>query len=293
MRVLVATDGSTDAKNAVGWVRRLPLPPDTRYLVVSAVDAPVLPALPERDDDPRQLWVREAQAAVDEARAALDGATVDGRVIEGDARDAIVTAAREWGAELVVLGARGLSAAKELLLGSVSIGVARHAPCPVLVCKSPPRAVRTITIAHDGSAGAHDALQVAAGWPLPSHTLVRVIGVAESVRYPSTAPGILASWLRGAIAAVEAERRAALEATLAAEVAGLRARVSMVEVRVTVGSPASEILRYADIADTDLLVMGARGLGTMKRLLLGSVSEAVLRHATCPILVARAPTSDG
>lgn len=294
MRVLIATDGSADAKNAVEWVRHLPLPEDTRYLVVSALAPPLLPALPESADDPRQIWIREAHAAIDDARAALGRrGLVDGRVIEGEAREAIVATAEQWSADLVVLGARGLSAVKEFLLGSVSLGVARHAPCPVLVCKGAARAVRTITFAHDGSAGARDALRVAARWPLSARMRLRVIGVVEPVRYPSTAPGILAGWLRGAIAEVEAERRVALEATLATEVAGLRGRVSTVDLSVAVGLPALEILRYTDVTDSDLLVLGARGLGTMKRLLLGSVSEAVLRHAMCPVLIVRAPGSNG
>jgi nucleotide-binding universal stress UspA family protein len=86
---------------------------------------------------------------------------------------------------------------------------------------------------------------------------------------------------------VEHERCAALERALTPEIEALRARVTTADLSIAVGHPAPEILRYADVTDTDLLVVGARGLGTMKRLLLGSVSEAVLRHAACPVLVVR------
>jgi nucleotide-binding universal stress UspA family protein len=230
MRVMVATDGSIDAKAAVEWARRLPSP---------------------------------------------------------GPRETIIETADDWAADLIVMGARGLSAVKELLLGSVSLGVARHASCPVLVCKGAPRAVRTVTIAHDGSAGACDALRFVGAWPLPATTAVRVIGVAEPMRYPATAPGILKGGLHAAVAAVENERRRALERTVAPELASVRSRVATAELSVTVGPPAPEILRYAELTDADLLVVGARGLGTMKRLLLGSVSEAVLRHAACPVLVVR------
>jgi nucleotide-binding universal stress UspA family protein len=286
VRVIVATDGSAEAKGAVEWARRLPLPNDARYLVVSVVPPPVLPHLSDWETTERQACVHAAHKAIDEACALL-GASVEGRLAEGDPREAIVGAATEWGADLIVLGARGLSAVKEFLLGSVSLGVARHAACPVLVCKGSPRDVHTVTIAHDGSPGAREALRFVAGLPLPPSTRVRVIGVAEPMRYPSTTPEIVGGALRAAVADVERERRVALERTLAPEVAMLRGRVPTVDLSVSVGPPAPEILRYAEVADSDLLVVGARGLGTMKRLLLGSVSEAVLRHAVCPVLIVR------
>jgi nucleotide-binding universal stress UspA family protein len=93
--------------------------------------------------------------------------------------------------------------------------------------------------------------------------------------------------LRASIADIERERCAALERALTPEIAALRQRVSTADLTIAIGPVAPEILRYADVTDTDLLVVGARGLGTMKRVLLGSVSEAVLRHAGCPVLVVR------
>ena len=62
-----------------------------------------------------------------------------------------------------------------------------------------------------------------------------------------------------------------------------------VDVTVTTGHPAAEIVRQAEVGGSDLIVIGARGLGRMKRLLLGSVSEAVLRHAACSVLVVPVP----
>ena len=286
MRVIVATDGSTDAKAAVQWARRLPLPDDTRFLVVFVVPPPLLPSLPDWETEARQLCVDAAHVAIDEA-AALLGASVESRMAEGDPRETIIETANDWAADLIVMGARGLSAVKEFLLGSVSLGVACHAPCPVLVCKGAPRAVRTVTIAHDGSPGAREALRFVGAWPLPATTHVRVIGVVEPTRYPATAPGILGAPLRALIAQAENERRLALERTLTPEIGVLQPCVATADLTVRVARPATEIVRYADVTDTDLLVVGARGLGTMKRLLLGSVSEAVLRHAACPVLVVR------
>mgnify|MGYP000436062324 CR=1 FL=1 len=54
-----------------------------------------------------------------------------------------------------------------------------------------------------------------------------------------------------------------------------------------IGDPRTTILEVAKREDVDLLVMGSRGLGAVKRLLLGSVSEYVMHHATCSVLITR------
>jgi nucleotide-binding universal stress UspA family protein len=58
--------------------------------------------------------------------------------------------------------------------------------------------------------------------------------------------------------------------------------------QVRLGDPDDEILRFCEEqGDFGLIVMGSRGLGPIKRRLMGSVSESVVRHAHCPVLVAR------
>ncbi len=54
------------------------------------------------------------------------------------------------------------------------------------------------------------------------------------------------------------------------------------------GPPADAILNVADARDVDLIIMGARGLGSLGSLLLGSVSQKVMSHAACPVMVVRA-----
>ncbi len=266
MRVLVATDGSGDAKLAVEWLHHLPLPPDREVMVITVVTPPLVSGVPDM--------------AV-ELRAALIAP-----------REEIVEAARSWGADLVVLGARGLGAIKEFLLGSVSLWVARHAPCPVLVCKGTPRDVHAITAGVDGSSHARAALDWLTLLSLPPALHVRLLGVAERQHYPSSAPDILREALRTAVAAVDAERGAMLEAALRDAAQTLRGRVT-VETAVETGAPAETIVQDAERSASDLIVVGARGAGTLTRLLLGSVSESVLRHAVCPVLVVRAPAAGG
>lgn len=62
-----------------------------------------------------------------------------------------------------------------------------------------------------------------------------------------------------------------------------------VEVEILQGPPADAILNVADTRKADLIIMGARGLGSLGSLLLGSVSQKVLAHASCPVLIVRSP----
>ena len=283
MRVLLATDGSDDARTATEWLRRLPLPVGREVLVLSVVRPPLLPAVPDVTAEVWRTLLDEARRLVDETAAGLERAK--GSVVEGDPIDRIVATAEEWGADLIVLGARGLGAVQEILLGSVSLGVARYAPCPVLVCKGTPHEIRTITAGIDGSDHAGRALAWLDALPLAPGTRVRLLGVVEPERYPSTAPAMVRQSLHDALTALDAERTAALERALVALVPAVKHATA--DVSVVTGGPADVIVREAQRHGSDLIVLGARGLGMVKRLLLGSVSEAVVRHAACPVLVVR------
>jgi nucleotide-binding universal stress UspA family protein len=209
-------------------------------------------------------------------------------VVEGDPRTEIVASARDWGADLVVVGARGLGGIARFFLGSVSLAVARYAPCPVLVCKGTPRDVHAVTVALDGSDHARRALDwLVATLPPPPGLRMRLLGVTEPQHYPASAPGILGTTLRAAVAAVDGERRAMLEAQLATMARSVRVQIPAIETAVVSGTPADAIVRDLERCGTDLVVLGARGAGAATRLLLGSVSEGVLHHATCPVLIVR------
>jgi nucleotide-binding universal stress UspA family protein len=269
----------------VRWLERLPLPTDRVVRIVTAILSPIPFVDVDRAVDARDALLTDARRLVHDAAAEvrLGGDVAIGEVVvEDDPRVAIVAAAREWGADLVVMGARGLSSVARFFLGSVSRSVAREAPCPVLVCKGAPRQLRAVTVALDGSDHARRALDWATSVLTPSPELrLRLLGVVEPQRYPSRSGVALGP-------ALERERRAALEAELSAAAGRLGARGLAVETAVLRGAPAEIIVRDVERSDTDLVIVGARGLGPLKRLLLGSVSEAVLTHAGSSVLTVRA-----
>jgi nucleotide-binding universal stress UspA family protein len=289
MRVLLATDGSADAQAATVWLRDFPLPPGTTVSVLSVAQLPKgplrVPTVEEFEDAVR----RAAQTVAEAARTVLEprwpGAQC--RVIEGgfaDPREAIVEAAA--GADLVVLGARGLGAVKGFLLGSVSVAVARHARCSVAVVKETPRPLRRAVVGVDGSEPAAKALRFLEGIGSGLRDVtVTLVGVLEEVLVPATAPSMLRGRLRALAEDVLRERRAEMDRVLTAAGRPLASWTAMLEHKIEVGH-AGEVLVAAS-RDCDLVVVGARGLGGFERLLLGSVSERVLREAGCPVVIVK------
>ncbi len=291
MRVLLATDGSADARAAAAWFRAFPLPDAAQIRIVTVValppSAPDIPPVAEL----KASLLADGRRLVDETRALLGprGAAAEVSVLVGSPKEEIVRAADAWPADLVVVGARGLSAVKAFLLGSVSLTVARHARCPVVVVKGKPRALASVLLATDGSKSANEAIRFFLSLPLGRDVRVRLLSAVEAVPFPASAPRMIRRQLRAMIAEIERERRSEVGKILDRVAAELRTRLSRVTRSMPTGHPAEEILAAATGFDTDLVVVGARGLGGMQRLLLGSVSERVLRDARCPVLITKGP----
>lgn len=283
MRILLATDGSEAAQAASRWVTFLPLPAATELLVLTAA-APASAGSPARE-----ALLAEARDVAEAARRTVaerwPGA--EARVVEGDPRPVVLRVADEWRAELVVLGARGLGAFAGLVLGSVSVAVARHAACPVLVTKGAPRPLRSALVAVDGSRDSLLATRFCASLPLDPAPRLRLLAVAEPARFPASAPGSIRPQLLAAARDMLRERTAQMEDALRLAERELGSRPANVERAVVVGNPGEAIVQAAQSAETDLVALGARGLGPFGRLVLGSVSEYVLRHAACPVLVVK------
>ncbi len=290
MRVLFATDGSADALHAAEFLRAFPLPEGTAISVLSVA---AIPASFDPGDrgDLEASFRRSARDAAERAREVLAGRPAVAEVVVadsgpgGDPRDAIIDAADR--ADLVVVGARGLGAVSGFLLGSVSTAVARHARSSVLVVKGNVRRVRSVVIGVDGSDNSNDALAFVAGLGDLRDVSVQLVGVAEEARVPSTAPAMIAPRLQAIVEDLHRARCRELDVMLTRGSAPLAGRVAALGHSTAVGNAAERIVAEASARQADLVVVGARGLGTMKRLLLGSVSEAVLRHAGGPVLIVK------
>lgn len=289
MRILLATDGSKDAGAASAFLRELPVPASSKLLIVTAVSFPTfafeLPSVQEF----KSSVLEDARRVVDEARAGLAprGFNIETDVVIGSPKEEIPRIAREWNADLVVVGARGLGRIKRFLLGSVSLAVARRVSCPVLVVKGRPRKLGSVLVGMDGSEDSFQALRFLLSLPLARQMKLRLLSVVEPIRYPTSAPGAVRGHLARMLKEMENERRGELESVLEKASSELGNSLTRVTRSTPTGNPADVIVAAAAAHDTDLVVVGARGLGGMTRLLLGSVSEKVLGYARCPVLIVK------
>ncbi|HLV74006.1 MAG TPA: universal stress protein [Vulgatibacteraceae bacterium] len=203
-----------------------------------------------------------------EVRAVLARAPAAARLIEGGGD-----------AELIVLGPRGAGGFAGLVLGSVAAQVAAHASCPVVIVRGgpgprPEAEGGRVVVGMDGSPASRAALAMA---------------FAEADARGSSLSAVVA-WdpvtVRGLPPMVEEpELRSAAEARLARWMDPLRERHRGVDTRMEIvtGRPREVLIDAADGAR--LLVVGSRGLGGFRGLLLGSVSHALVHHAPCPVAV--------
>jgi nucleotide-binding universal stress UspA family protein len=170
---------------------------------------------------------------------------------------ALQALAERDGADVVVVGAPHRAGAERVLGGDVAAGTLQGAPCAVAV--APPgfaeadRGLSTVGVGYDGSPEAREALRLAG-------RVARAAGAELTV--VSVAPVPVAEHEAAALAA-----GATFEAVA--------------------GRPAAELTRRS--ADLDLLVVGSRGHGPVRRLLLGSTSTRLVRDARCPVLVVPRP----
>ena len=212
--------------------------------------------------------------------------TIEVRVLDGRPATKIVAEAARFEADLIVMGARGLSAVRRLLLGSVSSEVVDHAPCPVLVARH--AKVDRVLLATDGSPSATDATDFIADSGLFDESQVRIIAVGDPGMpwWVGVAPlDGMTSLDTYADEAEASQRHAQQVADDAAE------RLSHLQVSETIvvrdADVVSAILEDAKGWNADLIIVGARNTGTMHRWLVGSVSRSVLHLADASVLIVR------
>lgn len=270
--ILIGVDGSAHADAALRFGAAL-----ARALSAHPVIAAAYVYEPGRGNG-RGLDRNQAEEVVEQARARvadLPGAGTT--VMRGDdAGDALHRAAEAVHADLLVVGTSERLRIAGTQPGSVAESVLHRSPCAVVVV--PPfegePSFRRLGVAVDAGAPARHALDVALD-------LVEALGdAATELRLLHVAPELQA-FLRPGVPSPEPERHITplwLEAL--AEQAADRGPAELVEEE---GDAARRLVALT--GGLDLLVCGSRDQGTLRRLLLGSVSTSLVRNASCPVLV--------
>ena len=299
MKVLFAVDGSSGSFEALGQVGVLLSPEKDEVALYCSPPAPprfAVTTSPEVLARARQGLV---DAVFDESRKRLpQPLQAEAQTITGthDARHGIVDAARDWGAQLIVVGARGLGTLERLLLGSVSRAVVHAARIPVWVSRAEqPRpdhpGARVLLACEDAKQGECPA-EFLHGFTWPEKSSCQVVSVVQSLfagRVPewleqqARSPDVeemVQAWAREHDEEIRLaqERMDAYLPQLPAGLADRRATVAE-------GEPAEVILSKIKEQAADLVVVGVHHKNWLATTLLGSTSEAVLNHAHCSVLV--------
>ena len=205
----------------------------------------------------------------------------------GPVWQAILEQADALDAAAIVLGSRGMTGVKGLLLGSVAATVIQHSTRPALLVRhGAASATGPALIAYDGSRDARLAIERAGALLGGRRALVLTVWHHPHAAINYSWPGVpyAADLQELDEAAEDAARRLAAEGTELATAAGLQAEP------IIARSPAAlwqTILDAADERDASVVVLGSRGLSGLKTLVLGSVSSGAAHHARRPLLIAR------
>ncbi len=276
--IVVGVDGSAAALEAVRWAAGEAAPRKLALRLVYAADVTGgrfdggLP-VPQSSFDELQ---RAGQQLLADAAAVAGEVTVSTEMPLEPPVPLLLECSRT--ARMVVLGSSGRGGFTGMLAGSTAVSVSAHASCPVAVVRGRPDAAGPVVVGVDGSPTSEEALKVAideAAWREVPLVAVHAWSDAD---YGVPLPTADLDW-----AEVEREQ----QRLLAERLAGRQERYPDVRVeRVVVRDrPRDELL--ARSRDAQLVVVGSRGRGGFRGLVLGSTSQALIHHADCPVLVVR------
>ncbi len=295
MKIAIAYDGSSCADLALDDLIRAGLPQKVEALVISVAEMRMPPPLPsayeifESANAIRSkigLETATTSRVVEDAYSLAFQASklvqtrfphweVCGEAYSGSPAAEIIERAREWGADLIVLGSQGRFALGRLILGSVSQRVATNAHCSVRVARKAREdkdgGVR-IVLGVDGSDHSGAAVRAVAGREWPEGSEVRLVTSIDP-------------W--DAYAVESADKPAGVRSIHQSAEAFLCEAGLEVSSVVEKEEAKHLLVRVAEEWKADSIFVGARGLGRLGRLLLGSVSTAVVANAHCTVEVIR------
>jgi len=304
MNVLIGYDGSRCADDAMRDLARAGLPASLNAHVISVAEV-WLPtesgaATPAGGDVPRSVLKArerarkevegarsEADAVADRLRSDHPGWLVTAEGIADSPAWGLLKHASGWPADMIVVGSHGKSALGRFVMGSVSQKILTEAQCTVRIARGrdvPDDQPIRLVIAYDGSPDAANAVEAVTRrcWA-PGTSLLFLSVLDPIVASPSPPLNALPTW--GADAhrdelhwVLDAHHRNVESLTQA----GFNAESKIIE-----GDPRKTIPREAEEWGADCIFLGARGLNSVERFLLGSVSAAIAARALCTVEVVR------
>jgi nucleotide-binding universal stress UspA family protein len=283
--VVVGYDATSHSDAALDWAVRYATTHRRPLLLVFAAGLPtVYDTFTGPDANRKELRIvgrRVVDKGFERARELAPDLPVDTHLALGNAHDVLLDSAE--GAHLLVVGSRGRGSVGSLLLGSVSVDVSAHAPCPVVVVHQEEDRARFgpylghVVVGVDGSDASIGALDFAfelAATELKPLAIVHSWGAA----------GVYRDLMSYEVRLETAEEH---ELQVAESVAGYAEKYPdvLVTQHQEEEDPARTLVGASE--DADVLVIGSRGRGDARSVVFGSVSRFVVEHAHCPVIVVR------
>ena len=317
MKLLIAYDGSRCAEAALDDLTHAGLPVKGEAMVISVAEVWLPPPPPssleiielavtakgpiglERKYMAGSEAVKDADALAAKAaarfRANFPEWIVKHEAVWGSPNWEIFSKAREWDADLIVVGSHGRSALGRFFLGSISQWLLNEARCSVRVARGkidePDFPVRLI-VGLDGSSNAEAAVDEIAARNWPEKSEVRVVIVDQPLE--PTVVGEFIPVVRQSVDEGNCEESERSRNVASAAATRLRAKGLRAEAVVKIGVPKHELVKFAEDWRADCVFLGATGLTSrVERFLLGSVAGAVAARAHCSVEIVRQKSVPG
>jgi nucleotide-binding universal stress UspA family protein len=279
-KILVAIDGSESSKHALRESFKLASDEKCWITVVSVI--------PSYEGDLGAMWINNVKEAMAKpcklALSEAENIAKKERVLiktvceEGEIYERIVDLADAENSDLIVMGRKGTAGLQRTLIGSVTARVIGHSQRDVLVVPNDTSiGWKSILFATDGSKFSEAATDKAIDFAKSYGSELNVITVVDvTEEFMARAPGALEDLVKKAKSMVEDVKKKA-------DSKGIKA-----ESIVREGDAYKVIINVAKKQKANAIIMGSHGRTGLKRLLMGSVTERVIGHAPCPILIVKA-----
>jgi nucleotide-binding universal stress UspA family protein len=294
MKLLLPTDGSDYSEGAARFLAQLTLTPGDEVTVLHVVSlAPFTGDMESYYAGFMRIRQDLAPKIIDSTADILKSlpARISTALVEGYPEKSIIETSEASGVDLIVMGARGLKGIKQLIVGSVTRAVAIHSPKPVLVVKPAQfesSAKLKVLFAVDGSYHANAAGELLASLPINGESEMTVVNVVWSAvsDIPERLSLEMAEKIKEEVARARTGELEASERIVEQAIMPLKDRFTNVHGLTRLGDPSAEILSLADELETDMIVVGCRGMKGIKGM-FGSVSRNILMHSKCSVLIGK------
>jgi nucleotide-binding universal stress UspA family protein len=286
MNVLIAIDSSATAHAALAAALARTWVEGTQFRVLT-----VLPELGKRKvSSKKHPDLEKAHRLIDRATSLIEAENPDsivvGQIDVGDPAHTILSAARAWPAELIIVGSHDRGPLERLLIGSVSRKIIDSAQCSVLVARNFDCFLNRILVAVDQTISAQQALKSVLQRPWTDTTRFHFVSVVEPIAISALEPSAV---MAAAELDLHDEHVSAARATLDRAVSDVNETFGRqcASYSIVQGYAKQAILAVAKDWQADLVVVGSRGLTGLRERIFGSCSKAVAVDADCSVQIVR------